>query len=92
MYDVYDTDYNYSMIQKQIVLDCAPGPIRPGHLLPSVLKGTGIEPVESTSRVFGEWTFNFNHIDDSTWKKARSIFKERIEQLYHRGLIRFGAW
>lgn len=78
--------------EQTIELDCAPGDPRPDVYLPGILEGTGIEPVEKCSAIFGNWTFNFSHVPKEKWKECQPIFKERIKELHSKGYIRYGSW
>jgi hypothetical protein len=77
---------------QEIVLDCEPGIVRPGDLLPGILEGTGIEPVEASSKLFGAWTFNFDHVEKSVWETNKQTFEKRIKQIFDQGLIRYASW
>ena len=77
---------------QQIVLDCPPGRIRPDDLLSQALKDTGIEPVEASTKVFGEWAFDFSHVPVDKWKACRETLKRNITGLYNNGHIRRGEW
>ena len=80
------------MSKQTIELDCPPGDLRPGDLLPDIVKDTGLTVVKSSSRFFGWWTFNYSDVDEETWKKANPIIRERIQALYKQGRIRAGSW
>lgn len=80
------------MGEKIIELDCLPGYIRPGHLIKEVIKDTGLELTETKSMFFGNWSWDYSDVDDTTWKKAQPIIKERIKELYNNGIIRYGSW
>lgn len=75
-----------------IELDCPPGDPRPGDLIASVLEGTGLTPGETTSRVFGNWTWAFDVPRDEWVERIQPIIKPRIEALYNAGVIRYGSW
>jgi hypothetical protein len=75
-----------------IELDCAPGFIRPGHLIEGVIKDTGLELKVTTSRCFGNWTWDYSDVPAEKWKEIQPILKARIEELYHAGRIRYGSW
>lgn len=75
-----------------IELDCPPGSLRPGDLLPHVLKGTGIPVRDTQNRCFGNWTWDYTDIDPQVWAKAKPILKKRITALYNSGAIRDGSW
>lgn len=79
-------------IQQTIQLDCAPGAMRPDSLIGGVIKGTGLPKREAVSKFFGEYTFNYNDVDPKKWQKIKSVVKERVEELYHSGYIRYGSW
>jgi len=79
-----------------LTLDCPPGGIRPGDLLPGVLKDTGLSPEDFTvvSKLFGSWQFNLTNQDKSPcFEQVRyTLIKDRITKLYNDGLIRYGDW
>lgn len=75
-----------------IELDCPPGSPRPGDLIDGVLEGTGLKAGETVSRIFGNWTWEFNVPEDEWVNKIQPIIKPRIEALFHKGLIRYGSW
>lgn len=75
-----------------IEIDCPPGSPRPDSYLESVLKDTGIEPVNATAKTFGNWLFDFDHIPMETWNKANPTIKERLISLYNSGFIRYASW
>jgi hypothetical protein len=79
------------MIQT-IELDCPPGALRPGDLIEGVIKGTGLPRRKDISRFFGQWTWDYSDIPEDKWKAIQPKLKERIEALYHRGVIRYGSW
>lgn len=75
-----------------IELDCAPGMVHPGDLLPGVLADTGLEPREAVSKLFGNWTFDYSDVPADVWAAAKPKLKARIEALYYSGAIRYGSW
>ena len=75
-----------------IELDCPPGGIRPGDLLPKVLEGTGLKVEEPIAKLFGEWTWQYDVPRDVWERDIQPIIKPRIEALYHNGMIRWGSW
>jgi hypothetical protein len=77
-----------------IELDCAPGGIRPNDLLPGVLKDTGItiDPDNTVSRFFGNWKWEVPNEQTQAYEAVRETVKDRIETLYHSGVIRYGSW
>lgn len=61
--------------------------------MPGVVEGLGLEPIpETSSRLFGNWVWHFNHITDARWAEVQPILKERITALYNSGSIRYGSW
>lgn len=82
------------MAEYTIELDCPPGSPRPGDLLPQVLAGTGVElkPEDTVSRFFGNWTWVIPEEQVKAFEESRELIKERITDLYHRGMIRYGSW
>ena len=75
-----------------IELDCAPGGTRPGHLIEDVIKGLDLPLREPVSKVFGEWTWDYSDVPETTWEKAKPILEQRITALYNEGRIRYGSW
>ena len=77
-----------------IEIDCPPGHTRPSHLLPGVLKNTGvvIDPQETQSRFFGCFTWVIPPDCVPDYLNHRESIAERIQTLYHRGVIRYGSW
>lgn len=80
------------MAKQTIDLDCAPMTPRPDSYIAGVLKDTGIEVREPSSKLMGNWTWNFEDVSEETWEKAKPLFKKRIEKLYEEGKIRYGSW
>ena len=81
------------MAQEQTInLDCAPGNPRPGDLIGGVIAGLDLPAREPVSKFFGNWCWNYSDIAEDVWNKARPVLKERITQLYNKGLIRYGDW
>lgn len=75
-----------------IELDCPPGFPRPGDLIDGVLEGTGLTAGETVSRIFGNWTWQFD-IPKEEWERdIAPKIKPRIEALYREGVIRYGSW
>ena len=77
-----------------IDLDCAPGGIRPNDLLPGVLADTGvvIDPENTVSRFFGNWTWKVPSEYNVLYEKNRELIKNRIIALHEAGRIRYGSW
>lgn len=80
-----------------IEIDCPPGLPRPGELFPGVLKGTGLKEADftNTSRFMGAWVWVLNEGSpdrDTKFTASKSIFKERLEELYHQGVVRYATW
>lgn len=80
------------MAEQSIEIDCAPMTPRPDTYIGLVLFETGIEVVEPVSKLFGNWKWNFNHIDEEVWDKAQPVIAERIKTLHESGKIRYGSW
>lgn len=81
-----------------ITLDCAPGGTRPWHLIHAVIEGTGLtlsrpETDEDHSFCFfGSAEFEFD-VDRAEWvERIQPIIRPRIQELFERGVIRFGGW
>lgn len=79
-------------MEQTIELDCPPGFPRPGHLIAGVIEGTGLPLRESVSRLFGEWTWDYNDIPENRWREIQPKLQERITALYNDGVIRYGSW
>jgi hypothetical protein len=75
-----------------IELDCAPGPTRPGDLIESIIKDTGLELRDPASMLFGNWIWDYNDVDPEVWKSIQPALEERIRNLYSSGAIRYGSW
>lgn len=77
-----------------IELDCPPGSLRPGDLLPGVLEGTGIEPeqLQLISTFFGNWTWRVPQECEAQYGLNQDKVKARITALYYAGRIRYGSW
>jgi len=79
-----------------IELDCPPGYPRPKELIDGVIEGTGfnLNDFETANPFFGNqvWILKAELNRDAEFRKAKPIFKERIEALYDRGVIRYGSW
>lgn len=76
-----------------IELDCAPGPLRPWDLIVGVCEGTNL-PVtnDPVPCFFGMAVWGFD-IDRTVWEEQiQPVIKPRIEELYHKGVIRYGRW
>lgn len=80
------------MSEQTIDLDCPPGYPRPGDIIDKVIEGTGLPKRETVSRLFGNWTWDYNDIPSEKWKEIQPILKERITSLYNAGVIRYGSW
>ncbi|GEC90672.1 hypothetical protein [Brevibacillus brevis] len=77
--------------KKMIEIDCPPGPTRPDYYLKLILKDTGIPFKDTNHRVFGEWTWCYDEIDDETWMNAFPVICERQKELYEEGFIRYAS-
>jgi hypothetical protein len=79
--------------EHSIELDCAPGGIRPWHLIEGVLADTGLEKDVDTSpgAFFGmrAWVFK---VTCDKWDEVQKVTKPRITALYNSGTIRYGSW
>jgi hypothetical protein len=77
-----------------IAIDCAPGPIRPDHLIAEVIAGTGLPSQEPCSKCFGNWTWDYSQVPgiDVLWPLVKPVLGERIQALHARGKIRYGSW
>ncbi len=81
------------MAAHTIELDCPPGSPRPGDLIAGVLEGTGLPMIETSSRLFGEWTWDYTDlVDQEIWARVQPTLEARITDLYNRGVIRYGSW
>lgn len=75
-----------------IEIDCAPGPTRPGDLLPGVLRDTGIALGEPDSKLFGHWTWTIPSNLEARYAEVQAVVKERLLELHRQGRIRYGSW
>ena len=75
-----------------IEIDCPPGPPRPGDLIESVIKDTGLPSRETVSRFYGNWTWDYKDIPLEVWEKARPILKKRLTKLYKQNIARYVSW
>jgi hypothetical protein len=77
-----------------IELDCEPGPLRPGDLLPGVLHDTPLHPEDffNTSRVFGNWRFVVRKQKEAEFESVRPTIEKHITLLHSNGVIRYGSW
>lgn len=80
------------MSEQTIELDCPPGSPRPGDLIGDVIKGTGLPIRNDVCRFMGCWKWDYKDIPEAAWKTAQPILKERITELFNRGIIRYGSW
>lgn len=75
-----------------IELDCPPGMLRPGDLICDVISGLGLPERDPVVKLFGCWTWDYSDIDPVLWNYVKPILRERIENLYNAGAIRYGSW
>lgn len=73
-------------------IGCPPGYPRPGDLLITVLANTGLPPKESSSRCFGDWTWDYPEVSCDRWEKAQKLIEQRLKTLYKLGVIRWAEW
>ena len=85
------TDSDVHHVQ-EIVLDCPPGRLRPDDLLEMALRDTGLTTVEASTKLFGEWTFDFAHVPAEQWSACRPTLEANITRLFREGYIRYGSW
>ena len=77
-----------------IVLDCAPGSMRPDDVLKLVLDNTELtsDDFVITSKLFGSWTFELNENKNEIYLKHKSAIGETIKKMFEHGFIRYGEW
>lgn len=80
------------MSEQTIELDCPPGFPRPDDLIDGVIEGLSLPKRAPIGKFFGNFTWDYSDIDPEVWAAAKPILKERIEALFHRGVIRYGSW
>jgi len=84
------------MDNQTIELDCAPGAPRPGDLIEGVLKDTPLNLEEhfeeDIPKSFGNWTFIVKEEFTDLYLEHKSLFKERITNLYNSGQVRYASW
>jgi hypothetical protein len=79
--------------RRTIELDCPPGWPRPGDLIGEVIEGIGLPEIETASRFFGNWTWDYTAlISAEEWERVRPVLQERIKRLYDSWAIRYGSW
>jgi hypothetical protein len=79
--------------KRQVIrLDCAPGMPRPNELLPLALQKTGLPVVEASSKLFGDFSFDYSHIEAAVWCQALPKLEANIKLLFAKQMIRFGSW
>ena len=78
--------------RKIIALDCAPFAPRADSCLVYALKNTSLSPCLPVSKVFGEWTFDYSHVDDDEWIDIVPTLAANITHLFNQGRIRYGEW
>lgn len=80
--------------RQSIDIDCAPGGIRPGDLLPGVIDGLNLtlDADKPDSMLFGNWTWIIPEDQTEQYMKVKDTVKERITNLYNNGSIRYGSW
>lgn len=81
-----------SIKEQSIEIDCAPMTPRPDTYITGVLEGTVITGGKIVSKLFGNWKWDFGHIDEKVWEKAQPVFKQRLEKLHAEGRIRYASW
>lgn len=79
-------------LQQTIEIDCDPCSPRPDTYYKEVIKDTGLEERETVSRVFGNWTWDYNDVPKEVFDKAKPILKERLTKLYNEGKVRYCSW
>lgn len=81
----------------KVEIDCAPGSLRPWHLIDEIIEGTGLTTDLNTddnhpSAFFGSCTWFFE-VDETKWKTdIDPVVGKRITGLYNAGFIRYGEW
>ena len=80
------------MPKQIVVLECAPGEPCPGDLIEGVLEGTGLEVRKPVLVTEVHWRWDYDDVPEEHWQEIQPILKQRIEALYHQGVIRAGAW
>lgn len=80
------------VLTKIIEIGCPPGTPRPDVYLERALEGTGIVPINTLSRLFGDWTWDYtNEITDEVWVKHRETIYDRLVSYYNEGRIRYAS-
>ena len=74
-----------------IILDCPPGMVRPDWVIGRAIANTTLTVVESCSKFFGSWTFDYSHVPAKEWDAARDTILENLEKLLDNNVIRHGA-
>lgn len=77
---------------ESIELDCPPGYPRPGDLIAGVIAGTGLPESEPVAQFFGCWAWEYDIPRDRWEREIQPVIRPRIQELYSRGVIRYGSW
>ena len=80
--------------QCEIIIDCAPGQMRPNLVLTNVFKKLNLQIAvpEKTSSCFGSWTFEFTNEDiKSILRSNKGNIINEIKS-YYPYIIRYAEW
>jgi hypothetical protein len=76
--------------KQEIHLECPPGEPRPGDLIAELIRDTGLPLRDASSRLFGNWEWDYSDIARTVWEKAVPLIERRMTDLYGRSIIRAG--
>jgi hypothetical protein len=77
-----------------IRLDCWPGGPKAIELLPDLIRGTGLvlDPLSPKDMAFGHWEWAIPAAQRELYLEVQDTIRERIQDLFNAGVIRFGSW
>jgi len=77
-----------------IEIDCPPGEPRPDFFMDTIIarSGLNIKCPETSHRCFGEWGWDFSHLDVTTWGVLKATAREYLTEAHNQGLIRYAGW
>jgi hypothetical protein len=79
-----------------IEIDCPPGDPRPCDLIYGVIDGSGlvVDDFDTAPPFYGHqtWILKACPIREQKFKSSKPVFKERLLELYNKGLVRCCSW
>lgn len=79
---------------KSIMIDCAPGSVRPQHLMVKMISETKVpfKYKEPAGKLMGEWTWVFDEFSDDEWKVIQKIVGPYLTKCWEEGWLRYAGW